>query len=208
MTKSIKIIIIISLLLILNVGVFILFKNKINNNNNIAPNNTNILGGDRDEHGCIGSAGYSWCEIKNKCLRQWEEKCEPEKTADVKNCPSSCPSFMPPAPDWCADGEVLPPIKNDCDCYGPPICSKVAKEIKNQFIKKYPKYAQTISVDIKKETENYARGYIGFEIGSPGGIFLATKIDGQWQIIFDGNGQIPCSLSTYGFPNEMLADCS
>jgi hypothetical protein len=35
-----------------------------------------ILGGDRDEHGCIGSAGYSWCEVKQKCLRVWEEKCE------------------------------------------------------------------------------------------------------------------------------------
>jgi len=36
----------------------------------------NLLGGDRDVHGCIGSAGYSWCEIKNKCLRIWEEPCE------------------------------------------------------------------------------------------------------------------------------------
>ncbi len=35
------------------------------------------LGGDRDEHGCIGSAGYSWCANKNKCLRAWEEACEP-----------------------------------------------------------------------------------------------------------------------------------
>ncbi|MFH1054997.1 MAG: Kazal-type serine protease inhibitor family protein [Candidatus Altiarchaeota archaeon] len=33
------------------------------------------LGGDRDEHGCIGSAGYSWCEAKQKCLRKWEENC-------------------------------------------------------------------------------------------------------------------------------------
>ncbi len=37
---------------------------------------TNIVGNDKDEHGCIGSAGYSWCEVKNKCLRIWEEKCE------------------------------------------------------------------------------------------------------------------------------------
>jgi hypothetical protein len=37
---------------------------------------TTLVGGDRDIHGCIGSAGYSWCEIKNKCLRVWEEKCE------------------------------------------------------------------------------------------------------------------------------------
>jgi hypothetical protein len=34
-----------------------------------------IVGNDRDVHGCIGSAGYSWCEVKNKCLRPWEEKC-------------------------------------------------------------------------------------------------------------------------------------
>jgi hypothetical protein len=35
-----------------------------------------IVGGDRDVHGCIGSAGYSWCEASSKCLRIWEEKCE------------------------------------------------------------------------------------------------------------------------------------
>lgn len=34
-----------------------------------------IVGGDRDSHGCIGSAGYSWCEVKQKCLRPWEETC-------------------------------------------------------------------------------------------------------------------------------------
>jgi methylmalonyl-CoA mutase cobalamin-binding subunit len=34
-----------------------------------------LLGGDRDVHGCIPSAGYSWCEAKQKCLRLWEEKC-------------------------------------------------------------------------------------------------------------------------------------
>lgn len=35
----------------------------------------NIVGNDKDEHGCIGSAGYTWCEAKNKCLRSWEEEC-------------------------------------------------------------------------------------------------------------------------------------
>lgn len=43
-----------------------------------------VVGGDRDAHGCIGSAGYSWCEIKKKCLRVWEEKCEPDETVDWK----------------------------------------------------------------------------------------------------------------------------
>lgn len=39
-------------------------------------NNTEqLVGGDRDAHGCIGSAGYSWCEASQKCLRVWEESC-------------------------------------------------------------------------------------------------------------------------------------
>lgn len=40
-----------------------------------------VVGNDRDAHGCIGSAGYSWCEPKQKCLRTWEEKCETEATS-------------------------------------------------------------------------------------------------------------------------------
>jgi hypothetical protein len=39
------------------------------------PGPTGPLGGDRDAHGCIPSAGYSWCEGKQKCLRTWEEPC-------------------------------------------------------------------------------------------------------------------------------------
>jgi len=29
-------------------------------------------GADRDEHGCISSAGYSWCAKENRCVRPWE----------------------------------------------------------------------------------------------------------------------------------------
>lgn len=31
-----------------------------------------LPGSDRDAHGCIGSAGYSWCEHEGKCVRPWE----------------------------------------------------------------------------------------------------------------------------------------
>lgn len=30
------------------------------------------VGSDRDEHGCIGSAGYRWCAQENECVRPWE----------------------------------------------------------------------------------------------------------------------------------------
>lgn len=29
-------------------------------------------GSDRDAHGCIASAGYSWCLRTNQCERPWE----------------------------------------------------------------------------------------------------------------------------------------
>ena len=31
-----------------------------------------LVGGDRDIHGCIGSAGYTWNASENKCVRPWE----------------------------------------------------------------------------------------------------------------------------------------
>ena len=32
-----------------------------------------IVGGDRDEHGCIGSAGYVWCEVQKDCIRLFDK---------------------------------------------------------------------------------------------------------------------------------------
>ena len=49
---------------------------------------TPIVGNDRDAHGCIPSAGYSWCEQKQKCLRPREEACTstpPVATSTVIN---------------------------------------------------------------------------------------------------------------------------
>lgn len=41
------------------------------------------IGGDKDENNCIASAGYSWCEAKEKCLRVFEEFCPDEVTGLV-----------------------------------------------------------------------------------------------------------------------------
>lgn len=38
-----------------------------------------LIGGDKDEGGCLIGAGYRWCEPKQKCLREWEEPCEDNK---------------------------------------------------------------------------------------------------------------------------------
>lgn len=75
------------LLILIIIGIGLLFTQKMwvprlvdviisQENIQTIPTSPLIVGNDRDEHGCIGSAGYSWCSIKNKCLRVWEEKCE------------------------------------------------------------------------------------------------------------------------------------
>ncbi len=35
---------------------------------------TTIVGGDRDAHGCIPSAGYVWSSASQKCVRPWEQQ--------------------------------------------------------------------------------------------------------------------------------------
>ncbi|KAJ3268258.1 hypothetical protein HDV01_003232 [Terramyces sp. JEL0728] len=34
-----------------------------------------VVGGDKDAHGCIRSAGYTWCESTQQCQRPWEVQC-------------------------------------------------------------------------------------------------------------------------------------
>ena len=42
-------------------------------------------GADRDEHGCCGSCGQSWCELNQRCIFPWMEKCEKDKINDEHN---------------------------------------------------------------------------------------------------------------------------
>lgn len=34
-----------------------------------------LVGGDTDEYGCLGSAGYAWCDAREACERPWERYC-------------------------------------------------------------------------------------------------------------------------------------
>ena len=41
-------------------------------NQNSTTEEAGMPGSDRDEHGCIASAGYTWCERTRQCERPWE----------------------------------------------------------------------------------------------------------------------------------------
>lgn len=46
--------------------------NEVSGETEYTVNPPMLVGGDEDEFGCKGSAGYSWSKIKQECLRIWE----------------------------------------------------------------------------------------------------------------------------------------
>ena len=53
----------------------------------VAPATTTVavsnVGNDRDTHGCVPSAGYSWCTSLDRCVRLWETPCKDSTQADI-----------------------------------------------------------------------------------------------------------------------------
>lgn len=121
-----------------------------------------LIGGDKDAHGCLIAAGYSWCEAKNKCLRTWEENCDENEEQIIQGL----------------------------------------------LAKKYNKAVDQVKVTTTKESGAFWSGSVLFGKGGSGesGIVLATKVNGVWEIVFDGNGSIDCAKmrQQFGFPDEIL----
>lgn len=95
----------------------------------------NSLGGQLDENNCYISAGYSWCEDTQSCIRKWETPCR-DNYSDCPDClkrqingeniacpiqcdtiPQSCnscqPHYCPMAGPNC---EYTPSIPDPCGC--------------------------------------------------------------------------------------------
>lgn len=128
-----------------------------------------LVGNDRDVHGCIGSAGYSWCEAKQKCLRTWEESCTPVT--------------------------VTPTVDES---------QTLKAAVKQQLVIEHGNSAEGLVITIYKIEGDFARGMATEQGG--GGIWLARKVGGSWQLVFDGNGVPDCTKlkTTYLFPATVL----
>jgi hypothetical protein len=66
---------------------------------------TQIIGGDRDAHGCLGPAGYLWSEKSQKCVRPWEEN------ASSTNNGVSCAKDA----KMCSDGSTVGRVAPSCE---------------------------------------------------------------------------------------------
>jgi len=118
-----------------------------------------------------------------------------------------------------AEGQWIPPEINKrdvevrCGQSDESIDAVISKTdaIKKLLADKYGKKVAEVTISIGQETDNNVRGGVEFQPGGPGnaGIFLAAKVDGSWQIVFDGQGVISCEdMADYNFPEEMITDCS
>lgn len=97
-------------LLVFGAG-FVFFKKQKKESPELEPKQ--LIGGDRDEHGCIGSAGYGWCEAKQKCLRIWEEGCgSVENPANVGKLPENKKDCQAKGGRWARIGLSLNEICN------------------------------------------------------------------------------------------------
>jgi hypothetical protein len=80
--------------------------------------------------------------------------------------------------------------------------------IKEAFGEKYHRPATDANVEISEEDGNYIKGTVNFEGEIGGGWFLAYFEEGEWIIVADGNGTVPCApVERYDFPVDMVPEC-
>lgn len=83
-----------------------------------------------------------------------------------------------------------------------------AQGIQSAFADIYHKNIEDITIKVNDYTAMHARGTVQFEGEPGGGMFLAVKDQGAWDIVVDGNGVYECRfVEPYNFPEEMVKDC-
>jgi len=212
-------------------------------------NSDELIGGAKDEGGCLIAAGYSWCERKNKCLRTWEEPCLTlDEQSMVEQYLRNNISQLSPTKEVLGgkfyitqvsftgndrvavdyeDGhialraEVVFTITNgqvtvktfnllndDSSAAGYGNTNFAVEDLTRLFSEKYNIAPANIILQITDDRGAYVRGGVKLssDVNATGGYFLAKMVDGQYQIVVDGNGQISCAL-VKDFPKDMIDDC-
>ncbi len=83
-----------------------------------------------------------------------------------------------------------------------------ARGIQMAFADMYHKNIEDINIRVSQTTANHARGTVQFAGERGGGMFLAVKDQGTWDVVVDGHGVYECNfVEPYDFPQEMVEDC-
>lgn len=122
---------------------------------------TNIVWWDRDEHGCIGSAGYSWNADKNQCTRAWEDTKETVKICTMEYAPVCSTNWVTYGNKCTAwDNEIA--YAWECDKY-----------IDTNLIKKFDIY----KIKLNKQLENISNENLTKAIEKADLLIANTKLE-------------------------------
>jgi hypothetical protein len=65
------------------------------------------VGADKDDHGCIGSAGYQWSILKKECIRPFELKIQLSNSDKTFNCGIVLSKNQGQAELFCKEGHFI-----------------------------------------------------------------------------------------------------
>lgn len=84
----------------------------------------------------------------------------------------------------------------------------IVETVKSLLAEKYEKNIDEVSFDIDERVGDYLTGMVKFEDEISGGYVLAAKVDEEWKIVFDGNGNWTCeAVDEVDFPVSLAPDC-
>lgn len=74
--------------------------------------------------------------------------------------------------------------------------------------KKYNRPVETVQVEVRTDSEKFAKGTVRFSGENGGGLWFAAKPKGDWELAYDGNGIIPCETADkYSLPKDIAPKC-
>ncbi len=84
---------------------------------------------------------------------------------------------------------------------------KLEDVIKEQILADSESDGSALKVSVSQVSGDYAKGMASDDGG--GGLWFAAKVNGEWELVWDGNGIIFCSdLTGYpNFPASMISEC-
>jgi len=84
----------------------------------------------------------------------------------------------------------------------------IAGQVAEQLAEKYDRPTDTVQVEVETDDGQFAKGLVRFTDESGGGIWFAAKTEQGWQVVYDGNGIIPClNANIYNLPADLAPQC-
>ena len=117
----------------------------------------------------------------------------------VANLPTAVPTLAPSVAPTIASTANPSPIVDETNI--------IKTAIRQALVAKHGSTANELTITVSKIVGSYSSGSASASGG--GGIWFAAKVNGAWQLVWDGNGVILCSdLTPYpDFPASLIPEC-